>query len=422
MPSQRRITLVALVPLLAVTESNGFTACPMIWHPSIQEKTALAFVLCMTSPDGNDFIDAVVEASNSSSIQPQIPGKQRRGRLDMFKETFQRLAQLSLEDYKWRSGVFKSQEADRLVEASVARMRGEEPAYVRPMDAADSKIGPMGKAEKIAVGWLSKVIEEEGRRAEMIARSEGLLVRPMDASKGGEIGPLAAIEKAAVNFFDSIRNAEKERFVTGIFRPKDLDEGKRGPLGDAEAKAVATLNEISRSENLRMEQSRLRGGEIVRPIDIPGPLGEFERTLVDVFIAEQQRVKDREANDGILVRPKDATLRGPLGQAELDALKALERLTNEERERFKNIQRVLEENRPMEVNPDSVLGASEALMVGIFRAPQLLFSVVDRVKELLASEDLSQEDKKFMMEAQMHFDLKLPDVPTDGDSNIDDFS
>ena len=31
----------------------------------------------------------------------------------------------------------------------------------------------------------------------MIARSEGLLVRPMDASKGGEIGPLAAIEKAA---------------------------------------------------------------------------------------------------------------------------------------------------------------------------------------------------------------------------------
>ena len=169
-----------------------------------------------------------------------------------------------------------------------------------------------------------------------------------------------------------------------------------------------------------MEQSRLRGGEVVRPIDIPGPLGEFEKALVDIYIAEQQRVKDRQENDGLLVRPKDATVRGPLGQAELDTLKALKRLTSEERERLKNIQQVLEENRPMESNRDSVLGAFEALMVGIFRAPQLLFSVVSRVKELMTSEKLTEEDQQFIVNSQEKFKLKLPDATLDDD--IDDES
>jgi hypothetical protein len=54
-----------------------------------------------------------------------------------------RLAQLSLEDYKWRSSVFKTEEADRRVEESLARMMGDEAAYVRPMDASEGKIGPL---------------------------------------------------------------------------------------------------------------------------------------------------------------------------------------------------------------------------------------------------------------------------------------
>lgn len=54
-----------------------------------------------------------------------------------------RLAELSLEDYKWRSSLFKSTEADRKVEESLARMMGDEAAYVRPMDASEEKIGPL---------------------------------------------------------------------------------------------------------------------------------------------------------------------------------------------------------------------------------------------------------------------------------------
>jgi hypothetical protein len=54
-----------------------------------------------------------------------------------------RLAKLSLEDYKWRISVFKTEEADRRVEESLARMMGDEASYVRPMDASKEKIGPL---------------------------------------------------------------------------------------------------------------------------------------------------------------------------------------------------------------------------------------------------------------------------------------
>jgi len=54
-----------------------------------------------------------------------------------------RLAELSLMDYDWRSSLFKSKEADRRVAESLARMMGDEPSYVRPMDASDEKIGPL---------------------------------------------------------------------------------------------------------------------------------------------------------------------------------------------------------------------------------------------------------------------------------------
>lgn len=39
--------------------------------------------------------------------------------------------------------MFKSSEADRKVEESLARMMGEEASYLRPMDAGDEKIGPL---------------------------------------------------------------------------------------------------------------------------------------------------------------------------------------------------------------------------------------------------------------------------------------
>jgi hypothetical protein len=133
----------------------------------------------------------------------------------MLRDTFKSITELSLMDYKWRSSVFKENEADRRVEESLARMRGEDPSYIRPMDATDEKIGPLvrfriresahnyliltlilphndkGRAERMAVAWVSKVIEEEGKRAESILKSDGKVVRPIDAcDPEDDLGPL----------------------------------------------------------------------------------------------------------------------------------------------------------------------------------------------------------------------------------------
>ena len=60
-----------------------------------------------------------------------------------WKNSLRRLAELSLEDYEWRTSALKEKEADRLVEESVARIMGDEATYVRPMDASESRIGPL---------------------------------------------------------------------------------------------------------------------------------------------------------------------------------------------------------------------------------------------------------------------------------------
>ena len=314
---------------------------------------------------------------------------------DAIRDTFKTVTELALEDYKWRSSVFKNNEADRLMEQSLARMQGKDASYVRPMDAADEKIGPLGRAERMAVSWISKVIEEEGKRAESIVKADGKLVRPIDASDpDDDLGPLAALEKKATDFFASIRESERERVSTRTLRPKDVEKSKRGPLGEAEARAVATLREIQESERLRYRQSQVRGGEIVRPIDVPGPLGDMEMAVAEVVRAEKQRVKDRERNLGKMVRPKDATLKGPLGDAECGAVEAFQRLNEEERERLRNIQRLLQEKRPMESERESLLGLVEATVVGIIRAPRMLMSVVSRVQELMQSKPLEESDQE----------------------------
>ena len=307
----------------------------------------------------------------------------------MIKSLLKRLANLSLQDYYWRSDLFKKTEADRLVEESMSRMMGEDAAYIRPMDAGD-KIGPLGRAEKQLVAWLSLVIEEEGRRARLIASSDGELIRPIDSDSGG---PLATLENTAVDFLSSIKESENERVRTSTLRPKDVEEAKRGPLGNFEARVVNAIEEIRISEEMRMEQSKRRGGEVVRPIDVPGPLGEAERWYLELITAEKQRSIDRERNDGRLVRPKDASLEGPLGEAERKFSEAVNILRDEETERLQSIKRVLKQNRPMENNENSFAGEFERLLVGIFRAPQLMFRVIDRVTELVESEELNKNDQ-----------------------------
>merc|ERR1712228_679004 len=99
---------------------------------------------------------------------------------------------------------------------------------------------------------------------------------------------------------------------------------------------------------------RTRGG-VVRPIDIPGPLGEFEKVLVDLASGEKQRIRDRE-KAGKLVRPKDASKPSVLGQAEQEVVQAINTLRIEEEQRLESIKTLMKENRPMEADRESPLG------------------------------------------------------------------
>lgn len=381
--------------------------------------------LSMSAKDTeNNVIDAVIETREEEKETEEVKGelappqKNQRKR-DTFRSFIRKLASLSLEDYKWRSNVFKSNEADRKIEESLARMMGEEPTYVRPMDASEDKLGPLGNAEKKAVQWLSSVIEEEGKRAKKIAEGDNIFVRPMDVgdspntdddddnitknSNNNEIGTLSQLERRAVSFFQKIADSETARITTGKIRPMELEESKRGPLGDAEAKAVLAWEELTVSEQLRFKQ-QLKREEVVRPIDVPGPLGEMERAALDVVQAELQRSKDREVNQGRIVRPKDASMDGPLGKAEQKFVDAMERLKVEEEDRWMSIQKLLFDRRPMNNDRESALGLTEALVVGILRGPKLLVTVYDRVKELMQSENLSKDEQKLLTESKTNED------------------
>ena len=310
-----------------------------------------------------------------------------------------RLAKLSLQDYEMRSGFFKKREADRRIEESLARMMGDEASYVRPMDASEKTIGPLGLWEKSSVEWFQQVIDEEARRAREIVRLGGISVRPMDTSGGDEqLGPLGIIESRLVDFFDSIQQSERERSSLRVLRPKDLEESKRGPLGKAELRASEAIREILNSEKTRMEQSRIRDG-IVRPIDIPGPLGELEMAVLAVVKGEEQRkLETQEINGASLIRPKDSKIKGPLGELEEQAVAAVKKLTEEEKMRVRNIQKFLDEHRPMEQLEPSALGMLETVVVGIVRAPILLFQILSRVRDLLQSDTLDDADANILKE------------------------
>ena len=65
-------------------------------------------------------------------------------------------------------------------------------------------------------------------------------------------------------------------------------------------------------------ERQTRGGEVVRPIDVPGPLGDFELAVADLIKAERIRAQDGRRKETI-VRPKDATVKGMLGEYETQA-------------------------------------------------------------------------------------------------------
>ena len=332
--------------------------------------------------------DDVTQSSESTAkIDEGMEGR----KFDFFSDLVKTLASWSLEDYKWRSDLFKKKEAERNEEEVLAIMRGDTATYVRPMDASEELKGPLGRAEESAVKWLREVFDSEAKRAKQIADGDGDLVRPIDLSDG----PLAELEKRAVTFFRSIIDSETERMLLGLIRPMDVEENKRGPLGKAEALAVSKIKDISESEKLRAAQSKLRGGEIVRPIDVPGPLGELEKVFLDIMGAERSRAKEREIS-GKIIRPKDSKISGPFGNAEREAVAVVDKVRKEEEERFRNIRLVMEENRPMQKSEFSLLGILEKILVGLLRGPQLFLKVIQRVLELLKSEKLEEEDEQLV--------------------------
>mmetsp|Transcript_10586 Transcript_10586/g.25494 ORF Transcript_10586/g.25494 Transcript_10586/m.25494 type:complete len:421 (-) Transcript_10586:2273-3535(-) len=390
------VVSILLILSMITVENSSFELS------TFRTESSRSFVTNGKSANGVYCLSMLNDDSKSNIETEQEQDEQKdRGLLRVEKNSgLLRLAKLSLQDYEWRVGFFKNREADRRVEESLARMMGDEASYVRPMDASEKNIGPLGLWEKESVEWLQQVIDEEGRRAREIVRLGGILVRPMDASAGpGEIeqlGPLGVIEKRVVDFLDRIQRSERERTKSKVLRPKDLDASKRGPLGEAELRASEAIRDILNSERMRMEQSKIRDG-IVRPIDIPGPLGELEMAVLEVVKAEEQRKLETEENSGsVLVRPMDAKTKGPLGELEAQASEAVKRLTDEEKERVRNIQRYLDENRPMQQAQPSVLGTIEAFVVGIVRAPILLFQILSRVKDLLESEIIDESDAKIL--------------------------
>jgi hypothetical protein len=302
------------------------------------------------------------------------------------------LASLSLIDYQWRSSIFKQVEAQRLEEEYMAKIMGLDngPAHIRPMDANDNIRGPLGNAEKLAVTWLTNVIEEEGKRARRITDANGELVRPKDLYFTDEGGPLSELERRAIQFVSELSDSEVQRVRSGTIRPKDMSI--RSPLGEAEARAVLALENIIESERIRIHQSHTRG-EAVRPIDVPGPLGELERYIGDIIRAERQRVKDRDRNEGNLVRPKDASIKSGLSEVERKAVEDWEMIRKEEEERLYSIQRFFAERRPMEYDKDSPLGKLEAFIVRLLNGPKLLWKVYYRVKELLDSAVITEREQ-----------------------------
>ena len=60
--------------------------------------------------------------------------------------------------------------------------------------------------------------------------------------------------------------------------------------------------------------------------------------------------------------------------------------------RLRNIQKLIQENTPMDIYRDIILGVFEMVIVGIFKGPKLIFRVIYWVNELLQSSTLKYED------------------------------
>ena len=166
-------------------------------------------------------------------------------------------------------------------------------------------------------------MDTEAARARAILDNDGVPVRPAK----NEESPLGQIEKATVNFVDSVVQSEKARgemareevrrnaspfsptkltfflvpsltprptpplqpFQESVFGafipPSSLPSSSIGPLGKAESSVKTLLNDIFEAETVRAQLTN--SGEekrVVRPMDVGGPFGEAERLVSDIQV------------------------------------------------------------------------------------------------------------------------------------------
>ena len=255
---------------------------------------------------------------------------------------------------------------------------------VRPMEAG----GPLGEMEEMAVNVYQEIKQAESIRSQ-IGRQQILQKKKASPSNEGE--------EEEVNY--------------GIFVPPSMvPSSKMGPLGRMESYLKSTISEIRTAEVIRakLNVGGSAGRRIVRPLDVGGPLGEAERFVSDIQIYEKKRAA--EGTQGLdrgdttpsgkdgggkskgrgVVRPMDASVKGPLGEVEEKAVGIVNGIVEEERRRMQN----LIENRPMNRDEKGILGVSEKVGVGIFRAPWLVGKTLERVKELLGREGGKEEEEE----------------------------
>jgi len=90
------------------------------------------------------FFSFLDNMQNDPSQDPQQQQQQRLQKSDLIRLILRKAASLSLKDYEWRSSFFRTTEAERRVQESLARLMGDEYAtYIRPGDAPETKIGPL---------------------------------------------------------------------------------------------------------------------------------------------------------------------------------------------------------------------------------------------------------------------------------------
>ena len=289
------------------------------------------------------------------------------------------LAKLSLKDAAWRQRIANQtdsaglniadyegdpngpatvalQKLTELVEAETTRARliveSEGTLGIRPKDAPIP--GPLGEAERAATLALENIVAAEKERARL-SREQGTPQRPKDAPHPEMLGLLGELERGTLEELRKLAESEKERVKGGAnFPPAMLPENERSVLGEIESEARALV----RGEVLRLQEMIDSGTFAVRPMDtIKGP-------------------RDVDAVTGEPI--------SPLARAEKRVLATAETVRAYELARLDQLRQAgLLPERPMNVDPSSIVGRAETVGVGLLRAPIMVAKTVQRIGELM---------------------------------------